>query len=184
MDARTMENKKITFTFTYLSLSLLFLGFLFFVSCAKEVEQKAGEGFAAEQVIEKFSVIDAKNGKTNWTLEADSAQVLDKENKILLHKPIVHFYSESNATSKLVANEGEVNSVTYDMTCWGKCLLENSKGESLKTESLSYNSAEKKIFTESKIVLVRQGQKIVGRGFEATPDLESIIIKNQELAIE
>ena len=179
-----MENKKITLNFVYLYLSLLFFCFIFFISCAKEVDQKADEGFAAEQVIERFSVTDAKNGKTNWTLESDSAQVLEKENKILVHKPVVHFYSKLNATSRLVADEGEVNSVTYDMTCWGKCLLENSKGESLKTDSLSYNSAEKKIFTESKIVLVRQGQKIVGRGFQATPDLESIVIKNQELAIE
>jgi len=179
-----MENKRITLCFIYLPISLLFFCFISFISCAKESEQKADEGFAAEQVIEKFSVTDAKNGKTNWTLESNSAQVLEKENKILVHKPVVHFYSESNATSKLVADEGEVNSVTYDMTCWGRCFLENSKGESLKTDSLSYSSTEKKIFTESKIVLVRQGQKIVGKGFQATPDLESIVIKNQELAIE
>lgn len=179
-----MENKKTKLKLLYLPIASLFFCLVFLLSCTKEVEQKVDEGFAAEQVIEKFSVTDAKNGKTNWTLEADSAQVLEKENKILLHKPVVHFYSQANTTSKLIANEGEVNSVTYDMTCWGKCLLESSKGESLKTESLSYSSAEKKIFTEDKVVLIRQGQKIVGKGFQATPDLESIIIKNQELAIE
>ena len=171
-------------TSNYFYLILILFGLIFFASCAKEVDQNASEGFAAEQIIEKFSVSDAKNGKKNWEIEADSAQVLEKENKILLHKPIVYFYSEQNATSKLVANEGEVNSVTYDMNCWGKCFLENSKGESLKSDSLSYSSSKKIIFTESKIVLVREGQKIVGKGFEATPDLQSIIIKNQELAIQ
>jgi LPS export ABC transporter protein LptC len=174
LDASKMANKTV----------VLLIAFLFIMQgCRKEEDQATEHISALEQSIEKFSVTETRNGSPNWILDAESAQILEEEEKIFLKSPKIDFYQEGEYASTLVADKGRINTKDYDIWGEGECVLTTKKGEILETSDLHYKSDIKKIVTEEKVKLVRKDETIYGRGMEATPDLESIIIRDQTVEL-
>ena len=60
----------------------------------------------------------------------------------------------------------------------GDVLLENSKGEKLETESLFWDEKQEKIFTKALVRITKQGQLIVGDGFESNTSFSKYTLKN------
>lgn len=174
-----MENKALMKNTRF----LLFIPVFFFVSCS---EKKAGEAHPKipEQAIEKFSVTETREGKPNWELESASAQVIEAKKIALLKAPKIKFYQKGEHISTLTANNGRINTENYDI--WGEdsCVLTTVKGERLETSNLHYRSDIQKIVTADKVKLIRPNEIIYGVGMEATPDLESIIIKKQRVEVK
>lgn len=137
-----------------------------------------------DQAIEQFNVMETKEGKPNWVLEASTAQILESQKKVYLQHPRIKFYQKGEYVSTLVATRGKINTDTYDI--WGEenCLLTTAKGERLETKNLHYRSDIQKVVTDDKVKLTRQDEIITGQGMEATPDLESIIIKKQKVELK
>ena len=132
-----------------------------------------------EQALEKFTVTETEDGKPHWVLESSSAQIMESEKKVVLQFPRVKFYQKGEYVSTLVAARGRINTETYDILGEGKCTLTTAKGEKLETDNLQYRSDTQKIVTDDKVKLTRDNEIIRGQGLEATPDLESIIIRDQ-----
>jgi LPS export ABC transporter protein LptC len=160
---------------------LLFI--VFIISCSKKAVEKSSQPAQAEQTIEEFSVVDAKGGKPHWSLTASSAQILETEKVVLLNLPKIKFFEKGKYVSTLTSAKGKINMDNYDFFAEGQCVLTTAKGERLDTSNMRYDSVFKRIVTNEKVKLVRPGQVIYGDGLEATPDLEVIKIKNQELIV-
>ena len=60
----------------------------------------------------------------------------------------------------------------------GDVLLENSKGEKLETESLVWDQKQEKIFTKAFVRITKQGQLIIGDGFESNTSFSKYTLKN------
>lgn len=137
-----------------------------------------------EQALEKFTVTETENGRPHWVLEAASAQIVEAEKKALLQQPRIKFYENGSYVSTLVAEKGRINTDSYDIWGEGKCVLDTSKGERLETSNLHYRSDIKKIVTDENVTLTRPKEIIYGKGFEATPNLENIVIKKQRMLLK
>lgn len=137
-----------------------------------------------EQAIEKFSVTETEAGKPHWVLEASSAQILENQKRVYLQSPVIKFYEKGNYVSTLVAQKGRINTENYDIWGEGQCTLDTAKGEKLETSNLYYRSDIKKIVTEDKVKLIRPNEVVYGKGMEASPDLESIKIRNQRVEMK
>ncbi|OGS17921.1 MAG: LPS export ABC transporter periplasmic protein LptC [Elusimicrobia bacterium RIFOXYA2_FULL_50_26] len=163
---------------------ILLLSALFFTSCAKREEITNDNPAVPEQAIEQFTVMETRHGKPSWTLDAASAQIIETEKIAIVQSPKIMFYQEGKYVSTLVAERGRINTETYDI--WGeeKCIVTTAKGERLETRNLHYRSDIRKIITDEKVKLVRPQEIIYGQGMEATPDLESIIIKKQRVELK
>ncbi|MBN1621159.1 MAG: LPS export ABC transporter periplasmic protein LptC [Endomicrobiales bacterium] len=159
---------------------LVFFIFFVIVSC-RETKQQSGEISAMDQTIKDFDVMETKDGKPNWILNAGFAQILESENKVLLESPEIKFYKEGEYVSTLVAEKGRINTENYDIWGEGECVLNTVKGEKMETSNLHYLSEDKKIVTEEEVKLIKPDETIYGKGMEATPDLEYILIKNQRV---
>ena len=159
---------------------------LLLVPACKNQDIVLQEGTSAkrpEQEIENFTAKQTKEGKPDWILNAASAQILETEKKIFLDAPKILFYEKGVEVSDLVAEKGRINTENYDIWGDGDCLLTTRKGEVLKTRNLHYRSDIKKIVTDEKVKLIRPDEVIDGQGLEATPDLETIIIKKQKVTL-
>ncbi|PIZ13861.1 MAG: hypothetical protein COY53_02580, partial [Elusimicrobia bacterium CG_4_10_14_0_8_um_filter_37_32] len=66
----------------------------------------------------------------------------------------------------------------------GKTTVITADNEILECEDLKYVDREKKIFTDSSVVITRKDSVIKGKGLEATPDLSSVIVKNNRVEIK
>ena len=60
----------------------------------------------------------------------------------------------------------------------GGVLLENLKGEKLETESLIWDEKREQIFTEAMVKITKQGQSIIGEGFESNTSFSKYTLKN------
>jgi LPS export ABC transporter protein LptC len=156
--------------------------FYSFESSKKDKEEKLPP--IPEQAIEKFNVTETEKGMPHWVLDASTAQILENEKKVLLSAPTIKFYEGGNYVSTLVAAKGRINTENYDMWGDGNCLLTTAKGETLETSNLHYRSDVKRVFTDEKVKLVRPDETIYGIGLEATPDLETILIKKQRVEMK
>ena len=60
----------------------------------------------------------------------------------------------------------------------GSVLLENLKGEKLETEFLVWDEKQNQIFTEALVKITKQGQSIIGEGFESNTSFSKYTLKN------
>mgnify|MGYP001988099024 FL=1 len=60
----------------------------------------------------------------------------------------------------------------------GGVLLENLKGEKLETEFLVWDEKQEQIFTEALVKITKQGQLIIGEGFESNTSFSKYTLKN------
>ena len=60
----------------------------------------------------------------------------------------------------------------------GGVILENHKGEKLETETLIWNEKKEQIFTEAQVKITKQGQLIIGEGFESNISFSNYTLKN------
>ena len=60
----------------------------------------------------------------------------------------------------------------------GGVLLENLKGEKLETEFLVWDEKREQIFTEALVKITKQGQLIIGEGFESNTSFSKYTLKN------
>ena len=164
---------------------LLILSVTLLAACGKGGKDSGGENpQIPEQALEKFSVMETKEGKPHWVLDAASAQILETQKKVLLKSPQVQFYQEGKLVSTLIAATGRINTENYDIWGEGDCVLTTVEGERLETQNLHYRSDIKKIVTDEKVKLIRPHEIITGTGMEATPDLENITIKKQRVEVK
>lgn len=143
---------------------------------------KSGEkGFEErQQVMEGLTLSQSEKGEPSWTLTSRRA-VLREDSKIsTLAEPVMEFYKNGKAVSRVTALVGEVETGSNDVRLSSSVVLDSFEDRShLTTSELLYDSARKR-FTTTADILVRRPEGVLrGRGLEAKPDLSEIRIFDQ-----
>ncbi|RJP75741.1 MAG: LPS export ABC transporter periplasmic protein LptC [Desulfobacteraceae bacterium] len=87
-----------------------------------------------------------RDGKQEWTLEAESASLVQAENRSLLENLSIVFFLENQNNARLTADKGVLENNTSDFTVTGKVVLTNPDYQ-LLTEELHYNHKDRILFT-------------------------------------
>jgi LPS export ABC transporter protein LptC len=180
VDARTLENQASLMK----KVLCLITALIALSSCEKHSAKLEVPPAMPEQGLEKFSVSETRQGKPNWVLEAVSAQILEKEKRVLMQKPEIKFYQEGAYSSTLTAKKGRINTANYDIWADGDCELKTVKGETLTTSNMVYTSSTSKVSTNEFVRIVRPDEIIEGIGMEASPNLEDITIRKQRVVMK
>ena len=69
----------------------------------KAVQPASRAAAPVEQTLGSFTMSQAKGGKPDWTLEADSARIVDPQKRAYLKGPRIKFYQNGAYSSTLVA---------------------------------------------------------------------------------
>ena len=140
-----------------------------------------GEGVAkiphvdADMRLEKIRFVEDKHGKKTWELDAKAIQQYQGENIILLEDVKVTFYTKDGRTFILSGNQGKVYQDSKNMELVGNVLLLSSDGYRLKTHSVSYQHANKKVTTSDPVEIEGKEIQVIGKGMQV--DMEAKIIK-------
>jgi len=169
-----MESRK--FFELFILISLLCLS-----GCGKggsKISRVSEKKSAPEQVIESFALTQTSEGEKEWELQADRAEIYEKEGKTIFQKLKVKFYDQGRITSTLSAREGEIHSSSGDMKVKGDVVVISSDDKTtLRTESLRWDRKRKKIVTDDLVRQEKGDTVITGQGLESDPDLEKVVIK-------
>ena len=113
-------------------------------------------------VLDRIHQTATRDGRTEWSLEARSAQYLQNERRVLLDDLSVTFFTKDGRKVFLTAARGEVATDTNDMRAEGDVVIRNELYR-LETEQVGYRHGPRMIESQTPV-------KISGRLGELTAD--------------
>ena len=129
----------------------------------------------ADMHLQTIRLVEDKHGKKTWELDAKAMQQYQNQNIILLEDVKVTFYTQDGRSFMLSGNKGKIYQDSKNMELVGDVLLTSSDGYRLKTQSLSYQHANKKAFTSDPVEIEGKEIQVVGTGMRV--DMEAKIMK-------
>lgn len=130
--------------------------------------------------MEGLTLSQSEKGAPSWTLKSRRA-VLREDSKIAtLAEPVMEFYKNGQAISRVTALAGEVETETHDVRLSSSVAMDSFEDKShLTTTELFYNSKRGLFTTPAEITVKRPEGVLRGKGLEAKPDLSEIRIFDQ-----
>jgi LPS export ABC transporter protein LptC len=120
----------------------------------------------------------SNNGKLQAKLVTSHLMEFDTKKIKLLDSVRVKFYNkEGEVNSTLVSDSGKVNDVKKEFVAIGNVVLKGSQGRVLYCDSLIWNSADEKIYTDSKLKIIDGNEIIEGVGLVSDKNLENYVIR-------
>ena len=165
------------------ALSGLFAVLIAFGCSQKRSVGPAGmSGELPDQEVTDFAISETDAGQLEWKLYARDAATYTARNLIVAHQVRIDFYdAKGSQSSELVANQGEINQRTRNMTARGRVVLQTTEGTRLSSEELRFlNKQQKIVVPDDQLVRVQRGGDVLtGYGFESDPNLTRFEFKRR-----
>jgi LPS export ABC transporter protein LptC len=139
---------------------------------------------AADYRIREIHINETLEGNLRWTLDADQAEVFDKEQKTVMRKVTVQVFSK-DALWTVKADEGVLQNETRDVTVTGNVVVSSNDGLTIQTPELTWRNKERHLFTEHPVEIKRTGTTITGRGLDVRmQEHQAVIAQKVRVVIE
>lgn len=129
-----------------------------------------------EMSLHKVRQTAVTNGIKEWTLDAESVDLMGTQKRMLLTKPSVDFYMQDGSTLHMTADKGVLATDAKDISVSGQVSVQH-KGYHLQTDRLEYQHASRRLFTDSKVT-------INGSQLDLIADSLAVDIKAQTIVFE
>lgn len=111
-----------------------------------------------------------RDGRKEWSLEADSAHYMENENKAVLKNLLITYFLEDNSEVYLNAEQGILNTDTNDIEFSGNVVVRNEEYR-LTTEKLGYEHKRRFIFINTPVHIAGDAADVTSNS--ATYDLKA-----------
>ena len=125
--------------------------------------------------IENFHLIEEKEGKKQWELNADKAEVINSKGITRLSNIELNFFQKSGNKLLVFADKGIIQNNNNNIELTGNIEVSNSDGYKLKTDNLNWISDKKTIQTDDLIEISGKDLSISGK--RMTVNVESEVFK-------
>ena len=138
----------------------------------------------ADYRIREIHINETLEGNLRWTLDADQAEVFDKEHRTVMNKVTVRVFSKE-AVWTVTADEGVLDNEKRDMSVTGNVVVTSNDGLTIETPALYWRNKERDLRTDQPVEIRRTGTTITARGLEVRmQDQEAVLEKNVRVVIE
>jgi len=138
----------------------------------------------ADYRIREIHINETLEGNLRWTLDADQAEVFDKEQRTVMKKVVVRVFSK-NAEWTVTADEGVMGNETRDVTVTGNVVVTSNDGLTIKTPELFWRNKDRNLYTEQAVEIKRTGTTITAQGMDVKmQDQEAVLQKKVRVVIE
>ena len=117
-----------------------------------------------------------RNGRKEWSLDATSADYMDKNSQAIFKDLSVTFYLEDETKVYITANQGILKTDSNDMEIYGNVVVIN-KDYKLRCENLYYKHDKRIIFSKVPV-------NITGDSFELVADSMSLNLNTNKALFE
>jgi LPS export ABC transporter protein LptC len=122
-----------------------------------------------------------RDGKKEWSLEADSANYMEAENKVNLTNLSVVYYLEGNREVYLEADRGILQTDTNDIEFSGNVVIRNETYQ-LTTEHLTYQHKQRTIICDRSIRIWGQNAELTAQSAHYELNSDKIELKGNLVA--
>ncbi|MFP4466484.1 MAG: LPS export ABC transporter periplasmic protein LptC [Candidatus Goldiibacteriota bacterium] len=147
------------------------------------VSDKAGD--MPNYVIEGFVLESTESGRIVWSVNASAAQVFELKGKAYAQNVEIEMSGGESGGIFLKGNKAVIYMENNFMEIEGDVYGVSDDGAVLRTEKLYWDDKERRIFTDEKVTIIKDGAKLEGAGFESDPGMRNFEInKNVEMIAE
>ena len=129
--------------------------------------------------LRQIHMIETREGSMLWEIRADRAEVHEREGYTVLSRGVrpveVMLYSTQGQLT-CTANRATLDLKTKDVRLEGGVVGRSDQGTELKTETLKWIAASRRLQTDQAVTVSRGGVLTRGRGMEAETGLERVRI--------
>jgi LPS export ABC transporter protein LptC len=122
-----------------------------------------------------------RDGKKEWSLEADSANYMEAENKVDLKNLSVVYFLEDNRKVYLKADQGILQTDTNDIEFSGNVVIRNEEYR-MKTEHLNYQHGQRIIICDQSIRISGQGAELTAQSAKYDLTADKILLEGNVVA--
>ena len=122
-----------------------------------------------------------RDGKKEWSLEADSANYMEAENKVDLKNLSVIYFLKDNREVYLTADRGILQTDTNDIEFSGNVVIRHDEYQ-MKTEHLNYDHGQRIIICDQSIRIWGQGGEIKAESAKYDLSADKIVLKGNVVA--
>jgi LPS export ABC transporter protein LptC len=133
----------------------------------------------ADMVLSDVRFVDSENGKRNWTIESNRAELFKGKSRAAFEGVHITFFGKDGKVMHLYSNEGELDTSTRDMLAKGDIRGQSSDGLEFFTSTLSYDYGKREISTTDPVKIVARGFETEGVGMVVDVDEERIHLLGQ-----
>jgi len=139
----------------------------------------SGNGSPPEVTLQSVQMLETRGGTRLWEVRADRAEVYERDGYTVLSRQtrpveVVLFSPQGQLVCQ--ANRAVLDLRTKDVRLEGGVHARSEQGMELRTESLKWTAASRRLHTEDPVTIRRGGLVSQGRGLEAETTLERLRI--------
>ncbi len=139
---------------------------------------------AADYRIREIHINETLEGNLRWTLDADEAEVFDKDQRTVMRKVVVKVFSK-DAVWTGTADEGVLDNQKHDVSLSGHVVVTSNDGLTIRTPELFWQNQERHLYTQHPVEITRPGTTITGRGLDVRmQEHQAVVEKNVRVVIE
>jgi LPS export ABC transporter protein LptC len=132
-----------------------------------------------ESRLEKIQLVEDKQGKKTWELEAKSIEQ-EQDTKIMVLEDLkVTYYTKEGRVIVVTGKKGKVNQESKDVEISGNVVLTTSDGYRLRTNSAAYAHEAKKVTTSDPVEIEGDQIRLVGVGMLVDMEAQRFKILSQ-----
>jgi LPS export ABC transporter protein LptC len=137
----------------------------------------------ADYQIKEIHINETLVGNLRWTLDADQAEVFDRDQKTVMKKVVIKVFTK-DSTWTVTGDQGTLDNQTHDVSLEGNVVVNSSDGLTLKTTELAWRNGDRNLLTDAAVEITRTGTTIQGRGLDVRMAEETAVLaKNVRVVI-
>jgi|GEM_PF-2089877 len=161
-----MRRLSTLFLVSFVALAIGLGGFVAWkVRARRPPEPARAAAQAADYRVNEIHISETLEGSLRWTLDADRAEVFDKEHRTVMEKVSIRVFSKDGEWT-VTADQGVLDNENRDVSLTGNVLVTSSDGLTLTTNALAWQNKERNLSTDDIVEIRREGTTIVGRGLD------------------
>ena len=177
---KNMYQKKLKFfliSLIFLTFGVILLVFLQYRLVLEKNDSPISIGLSKANIsIGKAHQTATRNGIKEWSLDAASAEYMDKNSQAIFKDLSMTFYLKDETKVYITANQGVLKTDSNDMEIYGNVVVRN-KNYKLRCENLYYKHDQRIIFSKVPV-------NITGNSFELAADSMSLNLNTDKALFE
>src|SRR5439155_8710696 len=165
------------------SLTLIMLAMVggFFLSGRTQVVKHVGQPSETEQPdmrVQNLHLIEQAEAGDEWELSAHEAEFYDTKQRVVVHRLQAQLLSKEAHPVHVIADSGQIDSTTGNMTIQGKVHLQYLEGYTVETDILHWHAASRVLQTDAAVQIRSALVYIVGTGLLGNIEQQRFVLQD------
>jgi LPS export ABC transporter protein LptC len=128
--------------------------------------------------VQNLHLTEQAEAGNEWELSAHEAEFYDAKQRIVVHRLQAQLLSKEDHPVHVIADSGQIDSTTGNMTIQGNVRLQYLEGYTVETEVLHWHAASRVLQTEAVVQIRSALVHIVGTGLLGNVEQQRFVLQD------